>query len=66
MSTDLELSRDEIAELIETEAQRRYGISAAELVRQYAEGTIDECGGAADIISLARLLPEGDPLHLAA
>lgn len=65
MPTDLELARDEIVALIESEAQRRYGLSAEELIGQYRAGSIDECGGAADIVSLARLLPEGDPLHLA-
>lgn len=61
---DLELSRDEIVDLIEREARARYGVSATELVQQYRDGVIDECGGAADLISLARLLPGDDPLFI--
>jgi hypothetical protein len=63
---DLELTHDEIVALIEREAHRRYGLSAAAFVAQYRDGTFDECGGAADLVALARMLPEGDPLYLAA
>ena len=62
---EIVMTRDEIAALIESEAQRRYGISAAELVRQVRGGTFDECGNAADLIGLARLLGAADELGLA-
>lgn len=63
---EIEMSRDEIIALIESEAQRRYGINAAEFVRQVRDGSFDECGNAADLIGLARLLGAGDEFGLAA
>lgn len=59
---DLELTRDEIARIMEDESRDRYGISAEKLIKKYLDGDVDECGGAADILSLASLLDAGDPL----
>jgi len=64
--TEIILSRDEIVALIEREAQKRYGINGAEFVRQVRDGTFDECGNAADLIGLARLLGGDDEFGLAA
>jgi hypothetical protein len=58
----LELSRGEIIGMIETEARRRRGLTASQLVRAYAEGMLEAPGEVADLLALADLLPEGDPL----
>ena len=62
----IELTRDEIVDLIEREACERYGMGAEAFVAQVRAETFDECGGAADLIALARLLPEDDALYIAA
>ena len=63
---EIVMSRDEIVALIEREAQRRYGINGAEFARQIRDGSFDECGNAADLIGLARLLGGDDEYGLAA
>jgi hypothetical protein len=63
---DLVLSREEIVQLIDSEARQRYDIDGEEFVRQVRDGVFDECGGAADLISLARLLGGSDKSGLAA
>jgi hypothetical protein len=60
------LTRKEIIEELERECQRRLGISAAELFRQYREGRLAEPGAVADLLILADLLPEDDALFAAA
>lgn len=65
-STVLELSRDEIVARIEQAARTRLRMSAADLLRAYRNGTLDDPGTVADILVLADLLPEDDPLFEAA
>lgn len=61
-----ELSRDEIVKLLEDAAQRRLGLSAAELIRAYREGTLEDACSLVDILSLVDLLDDDDPLLVAA
>jgi hypothetical protein len=37
-------------------------MSAAEFIRAYRDGTLDEPGELADLLALAYLLPDEDPL----
>lgn len=64
--TDLEFTRDQIVEILETGAHDRLGMSAGALIRAYRDGTLEEPGDVADLIVLARLLEEDDPLFAAA
>ena len=57
-----EWSREEIVELLEEQARARRGMSAAEFIRAYRDGTLDEPGELADLLALAYLLPDEDPL----
>lgn len=58
----LELTREEIIARIEEGARRRLGMSAGDLVRKYRRGQLDEPGAVADLLALANLLPDTDPL----
>ena len=58
----LELTREEIIERIEEGARRRLRMSAHDLVRKYRSGQLDEPGAVADLLALANLLPDNDPL----
>lgn len=62
----LELTREEIIRRIEEGARRRRGLSAHELLRRYRAGTLEEPGEVADLLALAHLLAEDDPLLAAA
>lgn len=64
--TALRLSRDEIADLIERQAQRRRGLSARQLLGAYRQGRLENPGDVADLLVLADLLPQDDPLFAAA
>jgi hypothetical protein len=68
MTTDgvLELTRDEIVRRIERGAQRRLHMSARELVQAYRLGRLEDPGLVADLIALASLLAESDPLFVPA
>jgi len=62
VNTDsIELSRDEIVEELETGA-RRYGMTAADLLRAYADGNLKDPGAYADLLALAHLLSDEDVL----
>lgn len=61
-----EWTRDEIAGLIEDQAMARRGMSALALIQSYREGTLEEPGEVADLLALAYLLPDSDPLFVAA
>jgi len=63
--TILKLSRSEILERIEKEAQARLGMTAEDFVRRYRAGTLDSPGEAGDLIVLVNLLKEDDPLFAA-
>lgn len=58
----LELTREEIIARIEEGARRRLSMSARDLVRKYRSGQLDEPGAVADLLALANLLPDNDPL----
>lgn len=56
------LTRSEIVDTLEREARARRSMSAAELVTQYRSGRLIEPGEVADLIGLAHLLGDNDPL----
>jgi len=59
----LELTRGEILTRIEKSAKQRGLLySAPELVRAYRDGRLDET--VADVVALAALLPDDDPLFV--
>ena len=58
----LELSREDILRRIEKAAQRRLKMSASELLRAYRAGRIEDPGRVADLLVLADLLREDDPI----
>jgi hypothetical protein len=64
LDTPLRLSRDEIVAQLECGAQRRVHMSAADLVRTYREGRLPDPGRVADLLMLAHLLDERDPLFV--
>lgn len=66
MTTIVELGRDEILTRLETGAQRRRGLSAKELVRRYRAGELEDPCEVADLLALADLLRDDDPLFVAA
>ncbi len=62
----LDLSREEIVARIEKVARQRRGMSAAELLQAYRRGTLKDPGDVADVLVLADLLAEDDPIFGAA
>ena len=64
--TVLEMTREEILERIEQGARKRLGVSARELVLAYRARRLDDPGRVADLLVLADLLPEDDPLFATA
>lgn len=58
----LELTRDEVVARLEREARRRTGLSAGELLAAYRRGQLEDPGRVADLLVLAGLLPDDDPL----
>lgn len=62
----LELTRESIVQQLDREARRRLNISGEELVRQFRSGLLKDCGKVADLLALASLLTEDDPLFAAA
>lgn len=60
----LQLTRRQIYERLEEGARRRCGMSAAELIRVYKEGRLENPGAVADLLSLAHLLTDDDPLFV--
>lgn len=65
-TTTLELTREEIAQQLDREALHRLGIHGEDLVRLYRAGQLKDCGTVADLLALASLLAEDDPLFAAA
>ena len=59
-----ELTRDEIIAEMERVAQQRRQLSAAEIIRAYRRGMLEDAGEVADIIVLSTLLPADDPLFV--
>ena len=62
----LKLSRAQIVDQLEAGARRRLHMSADELVRAYRDGRLSDVGRVADLLMLAHLLDERDPLFVAA
>lgn len=62
----VELTRDDIVRRLEEGAQRRRGLSATELLRQYYAGTLEDPCSLADLLALVDLLEDDDPLRRAA
>jgi len=58
----LKLSRDEILSRIDCAAQQRLRMSGPELLRAYKAGRLVDSGSVADVIVLANLLAEDDPV----
>lgn len=59
-------SRDEIAAVLEEQARSRCGMSAVELLRRVRRGDFDDSGEVSDLLSLAYLLSDDDPLLVGA
>ncbi len=59
------LTRAEIVGAIEAGAQRRRGLSARRLVSAFNRGKLEDPGEMADLLGLAGLLREDDPLFVA-
>jgi hypothetical protein len=62
----LALNRSEILARLEDGVRSRAGLSAREMVQRYLAGQLDDPGRVADLLALARRLPEDDPLFVAA
>jgi len=64
-SSVLELTRDQIVTRIERGAkQRGFPYSAEDLIHAYHEGRLDDPSAVADLVGLAALLPDNDPLFV--
>ena len=59
-----QLSRDDIAKILETEAQERLHTSAIEMVTTYRNGKCEDPGAIADLLMLASLLAPEDELSV--
>ncbi len=58
----VELTREEIVAQVERDARKRRGMSAATFVQAYHRGELAEPCEDADLLALAFLLPEDDPI----
>ncbi len=58
----LELNRDEILKRLDDGARLRLHMSAKEMLRAYRAGALADPGRVADLLVLADLLPENDPV----
>jgi len=65
-TSTLELSRAEIAGLLDREALRRLGVPGEELIKLYNSGALKDCGLVSDLLAPASLLKKDDPLFVAA
>ncbi len=66
MSPVVELSRNDILKRIEQGARQRRGLSAEGLIRLYRAGKLEDPCEVADLLALADLLPDNDPLLVGA
>lgn len=62
---ELVLTRDEAIAILDGEATRRYGLTAAQFISQIRNGDFGQYDDAIDLIGFARLLGAEDPLGLA-
>jgi hypothetical protein len=60
----LTLSREEILSRIDCAAQQRLRMSGPEMLRAYKAGRLMDLGSVADVIVLANLLAENDPVFV--
>jgi hypothetical protein len=58
----LELTREEIVYRLDCEARERLGISARDMIDRYRAGSLEDPSAVRDLLILASLLPDGDPL----
>ena len=58
----LELNRDDILKRLNCGAQLRLHMSAEEMLRAYRAGRLDDPGRVADLLVLADLLRDDDPV----
>jgi len=63
--TVLELTREQILARLEEGAWRRRRLPARDMLRLYRDGKLDEPCDVADLLALADLLPENDPVFAA-
>jgi len=61
-SHSIELSRDEIVQRLET-AARRFNMTVTQFLTAYRHGTLADPGAVADVVALADLLTDEDPLR---
>jgi predicted dithiol-disulfide oxidoreductase (DUF899 family) len=57
-----ELTRDEIVAEMDRVSQQRRHLPAANVLQAYWAGTLEDAGELADVLVLATLLPDDDPL----
>jgi hypothetical protein len=62
----IDLSREELIKQLDQESFRRRGMSARDLMLAYRAGRLENPGEVADLLALAGLLPEDDPLFATA
>ena len=60
----IELTEDEIVEIIDKGARERLGIMAKGLIDCWKDDQIDDPGGIKDLVAFASLLPHEHPLHV--
>ncbi len=60
----LQLTRSEIYKRLDEGAQRRCNMPAVDLIRLYKAGRLENPGAVIDLLSLAHLLPDDDPLFV--
>lgn len=66
MAREITTTRDEIIEALERGAQERLGVSAAEMIRRYRDGTLEDACSLIDLLTLVDILAPDDPLLVAA
>jgi hypothetical protein len=57
-ATTIELSPEELREMLELRVRERREVSLDELLRAYDSGELEDTGDVADLLVLADLLPE--------
>jgi|GEM_PF-1471720 len=62
----IDLSREELIKQLDEESMRRRSMSACDLMLAYRAGRLENPGEVADLLALAGLLPEDDPLFATA
>lgn len=60
----LQLTRDQILTRIERGAKRRLNLGVQDLIKLYRAGRLEDPAAVADLVALAALLNDGDPLFV--